>query len=132
MNVLLRSRSSPRIYGGRHRRQSCQTEKRTITMLRNILIAAAALSAIAVGSAGSASATGYYSHHYYKPHYNYYKPHHNYYKPHYVQKHYVKKHYNYDYNDSYYVNDCGWQTVKVIRWNHGYRYVDFVKTWTCY
>ena len=103
-------------------------------MLRNILIAAVALSAIAVGSAGTASATGYYNNHYK----TYYKPHHkNYVKKHYVRKHF-KKHYNYDYNEGYnhggyYVqNDCGWQTVKVIRWNHGYRYVDFVKTWTCY
>ena len=100
-------------------------------MLRNILIAAVALSAIAVGSAGTASASGYYNNH------NQYK---SYYKPHYknyVKKYYVKKHYNYDYNDNYYnggyyvQNDCGWQTVKVIRWNHGYRYIDFVKTWTC-
>jgi hypothetical protein len=21
--------------------------------------------------------------------------------------------------------------VKVVRWNHGYRYIDFVRTWTC-
>ena len=100
-------------------------------MIRNILIAAAALSALAVGSAGTASA-GYYNNHNYG--HNYYKPHHKVY----VKKHF-KKHYNYDYghnshgyNDGYYVqNDCGWQTVKVIRWNHGYRYVDFVKSWTC-
>ena len=100
-------------------------------MVRNLLIAASALATIAIGSATTASANGYgnwYGHHNHHNRHNYsYSYKHNYNHDYSYSNHYYKKHFN-----NYYVqNDCGWQVVKVVRWNDGYKYIDFVRQWTC-
>ena len=97
-------------------------------MVRNLVIAASTLATLVIGSATTASANGYGNWYGQHNRHNYsYSYKHNYNQDYSYRKYHYKKHYN-----NYYVqNDCGWQFVKVIRWYDGYKYVDYVKQWTC-
>lgn len=49
---------------------------------------------------------------------------------------YVGPGYGYGYGptyvDEYYGGDCGWTTVKRVKWINGHKIVKFKKKWVCY